>query len=95
VLGLLENWNCSFEEGRLFAGDVLVLYTDAATESSSDAGEEFGEFRLIEAVRRHRVLPPQALIAGVIDEVRQFNPNEQQDDITLIVGRCREKVGSA
>jgi serine phosphatase RsbU (regulator of sigma subunit) len=95
VLGLFENWNCSLEERQLFAGDVLVLYTDGATESFNDDGEEFGEFRLIEAVRRHRGLPPQALIAAVIDEVRQFNPNEHLDDITVIVGRCREKVGSA
>jgi serine phosphatase RsbU (regulator of sigma subunit) len=28
------------------------------------------------------------MLAAVVDEVRQFSPQEQQDDITLIVGKC-------
>jgi serine phosphatase RsbU (regulator of sigma subunit)/predicted enzyme related to lactoylglutathione lyase len=90
VLGLFENWDCSLEERQLFAGDTFLLYTDGATESFNDAGEEFGERRLVEALRRHRRLSPAAMIASIIQEVRRFNPNEQQDDITLIVAKCRE-----
>ena len=55
-------------------------------------GEEFGEHRLIEALRRHRGESSQALVSVLLDEVRQFNPNEQQDDITLIVANCRESL---
>ena len=69
-----------------------MLYTDGVTESFNDAGEEFGEQRLIEALLRHRGLSSQALIASLFDEVRQFNPHEQQDDITLIVANCREDL---
>ena len=36
----------------LEAGDVLVLYTDGITEGRRD-GEQFGEARLEDAVRRH------------------------------------------
>ncbi len=32
-------------------GDMLALYTDGVTESFNDLGEEFGEHRLIEALR--------------------------------------------
>jgi serine phosphatase RsbU (regulator of sigma subunit)/predicted enzyme related to lactoylglutathione lyase len=92
VLGLFEHWDCSLEERQLLPGDTLVLYTDGATESFNEAGEEFGERRLIEALRRHRGQSSQALIASIVEEVRQFNPNEQQDDITLIVARCQENV---
>src|SRR5450432_1212804 len=88
VLGLFKDWDCSMAEHRLFPGDMLVLYTDGITESFNDGGEELGERGLIEALRRHRELPPQAMIASIVDEVRQFSPNEQQDDITLIVARC-------
>jgi serine phosphatase RsbU (regulator of sigma subunit)/uncharacterized glyoxalase superfamily protein PhnB len=88
VLGLFKEWDSSLEERQLFSGDTLVLYTDGVTESSNDAGEEFGEQRLIETLRRHRDLPTQGLVASIIEEVRRFNPHEQQDDVTLIVAQC-------
>jgi len=89
VLGLFKEWDCSIGERRLLPGDTLALYTDGITESFNGAGEEFGEQRLIEALRRHRELSSQALLASVVDDVQQFSPHEQQDDITLIVAKCR------
>jgi sigma-B regulation protein RsbU (phosphoserine phosphatase) len=59
------------------------------TESFNDAGEEFGEQRLIEALRQHRGLSPEALLASLAEDVRRFSPHEQRDDITLVVARCR------
>jgi serine phosphatase RsbU (regulator of sigma subunit)/predicted enzyme related to lactoylglutathione lyase len=95
VLGLFEQWDSTLEERQLFPGDSLVLYTDGITESFNEAGQEFGEQRLIEALRQHRGLSPQVLIASLVDEVRQFNPHEQQDDITLIVAKVREDPAPA
>lgn len=89
VLGLFREWDCSMEERQLFAGDILALYTDGITESFNDAGEEFGERRLIEMLRRNRERPSQALLAAIADGVRRFSPREQHDDITLIVAKCR------
>jgi len=89
VLGPFKEWDCSIEERRLFSGDTLAFYTDGITESFNDAGEEFGERRLIEVLRRHRELSSQALLASIVDEVRLFSPHEQQDDITLIVAKCK------
>ena len=93
VLGLFKEWDCSITERRLFPGDTLVLYTDGITESFNEAGEEFGEQRLIEALERHRELPAQAVIASIVDEVQRFSPHEQDDDITLIVAKCRGDGG--
>jgi serine phosphatase RsbU (regulator of sigma subunit)/catechol 2,3-dioxygenase-like lactoylglutathione lyase family enzyme len=93
VLGLFKEWDCSITERRLFSGDTLVLYTDGITESFNDAGEEFGEQRLVEALYRHRELPSEAVIASIVDEVQQFSPLEQHDDITLIVAKCRGDGG--
>jgi len=89
VLGLFKDWDCSISERRLVRGDTLALYTDGITEAFNDAQEEFGEPRLVEALRRHRDLPSPDLLASIVDEVRRFSPNEQHDDITLIVAKCR------
>jgi serine phosphatase RsbU (regulator of sigma subunit)/catechol 2,3-dioxygenase-like lactoylglutathione lyase family enzyme len=88
VLGLFENWECSIGESSLFPGDTLVLYTDGVTEAFNDGGEEFGEQRLVDSLRRHRDLRPEGLLNSVLDDVKQFSPHEQHDDITLLVARC-------
>jgi serine phosphatase RsbU (regulator of sigma subunit)/predicted enzyme related to lactoylglutathione lyase len=88
VLGVFKEWDCTVEECGLFPGDTLVLYTDGVTESFSESGEEFGELRLIEALRRNCELTARGLLEPLVDEVRRFSPNEQHDDITVIVGKC-------
>jgi serine phosphatase RsbU (regulator of sigma subunit) len=87
VLGLFNEWDCSMAESRLLPGDTLALYTDGVTESFNDAEEEFGEERLVEALRRGRESSSQDSLAAIFDEVRQFSPHEQGDDITLIVAK--------
>jgi len=89
VLGLFKDWTCSMAECRIATGDMLALYTDGITESFNGAGEEFGEERLIDALRRHDGLSPQALLDSIVEEVRRFSPHEQHDDITLIVAKAR------
>jgi serine phosphatase RsbU (regulator of sigma subunit) len=93
VLGLFRQWECSVGECRLEPDDLLTLYTDGVTEAFDDAGEEFGEERLVDALRRHRDRPPESLLASLVDEVHSFSPHEQNDDITLIVARCRSVAG--
>jgi serine phosphatase RsbU (regulator of sigma subunit)/predicted enzyme related to lactoylglutathione lyase len=90
VLGLFDKWDCSMGESQLLPGDTLALYTDGVTESFNDAGEEFGEERLVEALRRRRESSSQDSLAAIVDEVRQFSPREQGDDITLIVAKRKK-----
>jgi phosphoserine phosphatase RsbU/P len=87
VLGLFKDWSCTMAECSLHPGDTLALYTDGVTESFNSAGEEFGEARLIELLRRNSGHPAQRLLDSIVDEVRCFSPYEQHDDITLIVAR--------
>jgi serine phosphatase RsbU (regulator of sigma subunit)/catechol 2,3-dioxygenase-like lactoylglutathione lyase family enzyme len=89
VLGIFEQWDCEVGECRLDPGDTLALYTDGITESRNDAGDEFGESGLVDALRRHRELPSEALVAAIVREVQKFSPHEQHDDITLIAAKCR------
>jgi serine phosphatase RsbU (regulator of sigma subunit)/catechol 2,3-dioxygenase-like lactoylglutathione lyase family enzyme len=89
VLGLFREWECSVGECRLEPDDLLALYTDGVTEAFDDSGEEFGEQRLVHALHRHRGRPPESLLASLVSEVRSFSPQEQHDDLTLIVARRR------
>jgi serine phosphatase RsbU (regulator of sigma subunit) len=43
---------------------------------------------LIDALRRDIQLSPSALLREILDKLREFCRGEQQDDITLIVGKC-------
>src|SRR5271165_1929458 len=89
VLGLFKEWDCATGECPLLCGDTFALYTDGITESFDAAGEEFGEQRLIESLRRHRDESSPALVASIVDDVRAFSPHEQSDDMTLIIAKCR------
>lgn len=89
VLGLTEPWTCEIGECQLSPGDTLAVFTDGVTEAFNDQGEEFGEERLAEALARHCELPARDLFAAVANEIRQFSPNHQSDDITLMVAKCK------
>jgi serine phosphatase RsbU (regulator of sigma subunit)/predicted enzyme related to lactoylglutathione lyase len=88
VLGLFPEWECAISETQLCPGDSLALYTDGVTDALNKAGEEFGEKRLINVVRKNRELSPQRMLEAIVDEVCRFSPHEQYDDITLIVTKC-------
>ncbi len=88
LLGLFQDWDCRLAECQLASGDLLALYTDGITEANDEEGREFGEELLIERLRLHRDRPCEELITTLTDEVREFSPHEQADDITLIVAKC-------
>jgi serine phosphatase RsbU (regulator of sigma subunit)/predicted enzyme related to lactoylglutathione lyase len=89
VLGLFKEWDCATGECLFMCGDTFALYTDGITESFDDAGEEFGEQRLIESLRRHCDEASPALVASIVEDVRAFSPHEQSDDMTLIIAKCK------
>ena len=72
---------------RLGPGDLLILYTDGATEAMNVAGEEFGEARLIEAATSGNLSleDPMPRVLASIDAFVGQAP--QYDDITLMVIR--------
>jgi serine phosphatase RsbU (regulator of sigma subunit) len=89
VIGVFPRWECATRRITLAPGDLLVIYTDGVTEAFNEADDEFGEDRLVETLRRHCDLCPEALLSAVVDEVRAFSPREQHDDITLIIAKHR------
>ena len=89
ALGFFDSWACTSGTRRLAPGDTLVLYSDGITEAWSEAGEEYGDRRLLDVVRTHRGLPATDLVARIVADVRRFSPLEQSDDWTLIALRAR------
>jgi phosphoserine phosphatase RsbU/P len=88
VLGLFEDWECSTTEVRLAPGDAVLLYTDGASEAMDNAGEQFGENRLVELIQRNIHLPLPAFLQKCVDQVRGFGSEGERDDLTLVALRC-------
>jgi sigma-B regulation protein RsbU (phosphoserine phosphatase) len=91
ILGVFEK--PPLEEGRFVLRDeVLLCYTDGATEALNESDEEYGEDALIEAVRRNRKLSPYRLGQALHGELRRFGGKRAQtDDVTLLAIRRRKR----
>jgi phosphoserine phosphatase RsbU/P len=72
--------------------DVVLLFTDGITEGKNAAGEMYGQERLSEALARYADLPVEKTLQRVLEEVRAFQV-EQEDDLTLILMRKTPKHG--
>jgi len=92
VLGVIDEQ--PLQEGRFRVSDeVLVCYTDGAVEARNSSDEEFGEERLIAAIRSHVSLPAHRLGRELYREVRKFHGGTRQhDDTTFLVLRCRRST---
>jgi sigma-B regulation protein RsbU (phosphoserine phosphatase) len=67
-------------------GDVLVLYTDGATEAESPEGEEFGRDRLARAVKESYQQTAREMIASLEMAVLEWTANAgANDDVTFFV----------
>jgi CheY-like chemotaxis protein len=89
VLGLFSDWECSLAAVQLEIGDVLSIHTDGITETAGDSGEEFGDARLLETLRKNRGGEAAQILQHVEDAVEQFRLGEQTDDMTLVIARAR------
>ncbi len=80
------------ERVSLNKGDLLLVYTDGITEAMNPEREEFGEERLLEAIKKHSTLQANDFAEKLMEEIKIFTKgNPQSDDITFIVIKNREK----
>ena len=71
---------------HLEPGGSLVLYSDGVPEAQNEAGEEFGEERLLEVLRGEPTGSPAEVIDRVLTAIDRFAGGAPQfDDITLLV----------
>jgi sigma-B regulation protein RsbU (phosphoserine phosphatase) len=87
MLGAFANWNCTEATTPLLSGDTMLLYSDGVTEAGADSGDEFGEDRLIHALRVNQSQPAEALVQAIVDDVNAFSGGSRSDDVTVVALR--------
>jgi sigma-B regulation protein RsbU (phosphoserine phosphatase) len=95
VLGLFEH--ATFEEETLVLapGDFIVAFSDGVTEAFDVAGQEYMDERLLASIERHRGEAPQALLDGLLADVKTFTGEAtQNDDLTLVMVQFDGTVGT-
>ena len=85
ALGVLADLGYEQAEVQLSSGDRLLLFTDGVTEAANAEGEEYGEDRLIELVRKNRALGAREVQDAILAAVGEFSRGARADDATLIV----------
>jgi phosphoserine phosphatase RsbU/P len=89
VVGLLPK--NIYEQGsvRLGSGDLLLGFTDGISEAMNRGYEEWGEERMVAAVRAQGDCPAAELIRRLLKEADKFTDGApQHDDMTVIVIRA-------
>ncbi len=75
---------------ELAPGDLVLCFSDGATEGRSAADEEFGEERLIGIVRGSRGEKPELIVQRATCAVEEHSAaSPRQDDTTLVVLKRR------
>jgi phosphoserine phosphatase RsbU/P len=87
MLGVLENgFEYKSETVTICKEDVLVLYTDGASEARNAKKDEYGEDRIIKVMQDNRELDSQGLQDKLLNDIKEFTTGElQYDDITMII----------
>jgi sigma-B regulation protein RsbU (phosphoserine phosphatase) len=68
------------------SGQILVLYTDGATEAQSPEGQEYGRSRLVDAVRRCRDRRAREIIDYIYNDIFEWTGGRGSgDDVTFVI----------
>jgi sigma-B regulation protein RsbU (phosphoserine phosphatase) len=74
-------------------GDILLSFSDGITEATNDAGEAFGEKRLIGLIDANPGLTSGQLVDTISRELETFTGGKRfKDDVTLVALRIGEKA---
>ena len=85
-LGMFEETRYHEYYLKFEPGDVLVLYTDGATEASSPSGEEWGRERLEQKVKEIYERPAREMIASLQMAVLEWTGSVgPTDDVTFFI----------
>jgi sigma-B regulation protein RsbU (phosphoserine phosphatase) len=89
VIGLFGHWECEVAKVHLEPVDLLLVSSDGVVEAVGDEDEEFGEGRLVEALRRLRHLPVGTMVRSLVGAVREFGGRQPWDDLTVVAARAK------
>jgi serine phosphatase RsbU (regulator of sigma subunit)/pSer/pThr/pTyr-binding forkhead associated (FHA) protein len=70
----------------LYAGDVMIVYSDGVTESVNERDDEFGEQRLIEVMQKNRTRTAAGIRDRIDEALTRFvGKAKSVDDLTLVI----------
>jgi len=88
VLGILPSITYSEYRVKMEPGDVLTIYSDGVTEANNGKGDEYGDERFAEVLKRSRELTAAGIVDAVNQDLAEFAAGAPPaDDITLVVVR--------
>jgi phosphoserine phosphatase RsbU/P len=86
IVGLFEQVPFDQETVGLSPDECLVVYSDGISEALNVAGDEFGEGRIVDTVRKVLGREPQTILEYLFASVRDFSKGAPQgDDITGMI----------
>lgn len=89
VVGLVPDASYQAKSVEMAPGTMLAIFTDGVTEAVNGAGEEFGDERLLQALKGSRSRTPEGIYKFVIEKIRAWQGDlPQDDDITLIIAEA-------
>jgi serine phosphatase RsbU (regulator of sigma subunit) len=94
ALGLFERSDYPTSRCPLAANDLIFLYTDGIYEVTNPDGDEFGQERLLQAVRRRIALPAEQMFKELLAEAQKFSGSEEFEDDVCLVGLEAGRIGN-
>ncbi len=92
VVGLLASFPYEQASLKIEPGDVFIAFTDGISEAMNNADEEWGEEKLIEAVKSCTNLTPSEMISRIMQTADHFVAGaKQHDDMTLVALRSKSE----
>jgi sigma-B regulation protein RsbU (phosphoserine phosphatase) len=86
ILGAFSGSRYDTAVAELRKDEILVMYTDGISEAMNLQEVEFGEARIIDAVKEARSQSAQYICAHIIKSVKKYAEGaEEIDDMTLVV----------
>jgi sigma-B regulation protein RsbU (phosphoserine phosphatase) len=93
AMGLFEKAAYESWESPIAPGDLVMLFTDGIFEVEDANQQQYGQDRLIAAVRQRLRVQPAELFKEVLQDVQQFGRGETfPDDICLVGMEVAESV---
>ena len=95
--GLFDKSDYPSSRCPIAVDDVILLFTDGLYEVDNEVHEEYGQERLLEAVRARYRLPTDRLLDELLEDVHRFSSDKEfEDDVCLVADGDRQtwRVGS-
>jgi serine phosphatase RsbU (regulator of sigma subunit) len=94
ALGLFDKSVYPTNRCPIAVNDVILLFTDGLYEVDNEANEEYGQERLLEAVRAHYRFPTERLLDELLQDVHRFSPAKEFEDDVCLVAMEIAKLGA-